>query len=96
VASSWDDIDDMAFTVSSTSAGSAAATTTNANKNDNVQGAVADEPPRGDAAIEKDNMKKELMEMNKSKTKPKLKGNNGGNAGNGNGNGGNGQQRIFT
>ena len=83
VSSGYDDVDDLAITVKPNPAfqgaafAAAAAAAAVPGKNDDVQGSIIDEP-RGDADIEADRKKKELMDMNQSNTKPKVNGNGNG------------------
>jgi len=75
VSGGYDDVDDLAITVKPNPAlqgTAAAAAAAVPGKNDDVQGTIIDEH-RGDADIEADRKKKELMDMNQSNTKPKVR-----------------------
>jgi len=77
VSGSWDDVDDLAITVKPNPAMQGVPVDVpSKSKNDDVQGTIIDEP-RGDADIEEDKKKKELMDMNQSTSKPKVRSGKG-------------------
>jgi hypothetical protein len=76
VSGSYDDVDDMVITVRPNPAAQGIPVGI-PGKNDDVQGNIIDKL-RGDADIEEDLKKKELMDMNLSTSKPKLNGNGNG------------------